>query len=123
MGLTVDLKIRTQLAFEGLEYDEDYHDQAYMLVHSVSITHNLVSMAKAAGIYYQLWRPFEVGAEYAQDLIQPLRDGLEKLKAAPNHYKQYNPANQWGDYNVFVSSVHAYLTACEYYPFAKIFIS
>jgi hypothetical protein len=94
-------------AEEGLVYHDD-------------ITHNLNDMAKAAGIYKHLWRPDEVGVKLAADLIEPLRIGLEKLKADPEKYKQYNPDNGWGDYEDLVEFVENYLEACERYPQAAV---
>ena len=87
------------------------------------ITHNLNRMAEEAGIYKELWRPEELGFTKAGQLVQPLRDGLEKLKSQPDSFKAFNPPNGWGDYDGLVSFVASYLRACEENPNAIIRVS
>lgn len=81
-----------------------------------NITHNLGKMAEAAGIYKHLWYPEELGIKHAKELIEPLREGLEKLKNNPDYYKKFNSPNGWGKYENFVRFVEKYLIACEEYP-------
>lgn len=109
-----------------------------------NITHNLNTMADAAGIYEALWRPYELHKDYrsdktyayqeyrqfeedhpmyARDIIDKLKEGLEKLKAAPDEYKIYNPSNGWGEYSNLVSFVEEYLEACINHPDARIHAS
>lgn len=88
-----------------------------------NITHNLGPMAKEAGIYQHLWRPEELGITTAQELIEPLTEGLAKLKADPAHYNQFNAANGWGLYEHFVPFVEGYLEACKENPDAVIEVS
>lgn len=88
-----------------------------------NITHNLNRMADAAGIYQHLWRPEELGIRKAGELIEPLTTGLSKLKSSPDHYKQFNPKNGWGDYAGFVDWVERYLTACKEFPDGNISVS
>lgn len=92
-------------------------------VYSDNITHNLTEMASHANLYLALWRPEEDGFKQAADLIEPLTEGLERLKAAPEKYKQYNPENGWGDYDGLLTFVENYLGACRQYPNAKIEVS
>ena len=99
----------------GMETEED--DDA---VFSYNITHNLTKMANAAGIYQHLWRPEEIGITKAEQLIEPLKKGLEALKGNPDHFKQYNPTNGWGTYQDLVDFVCAYLDACRKYPDAYV---
>lgn len=117
-------------------------------VFSANITHNLNAMAAAAGIYEALWRPEEMLAPEAakilhdaervrghhsvealairaelptakaSDLITPLREGLQKLRADPDHYRTFEPENKWGTYDVFVPWIERYLAACEEHPTA-----
>lgn len=89
-------------------------------VFSDNITHNLVEMAKAAGIYMHLWRPHEIGITRAKELIAPLEEGLRKLKENPQEYSKYNSSNGWGMYENFVPFVERCLDACRKYPNAKI---
>jgi hypothetical protein len=85
-----------------------------------NITHNLGRMAEAAGIYKHCWRPEEIGILKASQLIQPLEDGLQKLKSDPDAFKVYNASNGWGLYEHFVPWVEEYLKACKEYPDANV---
>lgn len=91
--------------------------------YSANITHNLGKMADAAGIYYHLWRPEEIGVTTARELIEPLREGLKKLRDDPAKYEKYNASNGWGLYKNFVPFVERYLAACEEYPEALVSVS
>lgn len=92
-------------------------------VFSRNITHNLGKMADAAGVYYALWRPDEIGITKASQLVEPLTKGLAILRANPNEYRKYNPSNGWGNYEGLVAFVVAYLSACEEYPDAEVSVS
>lgn len=85
-----------------------------------NITSNLGQMARAAGIYAVCWRPQEIGITLARQLIEPLRQGLDALRANPELFRRYNPTNGWGDYEGLVAFVDAYLAACLIYPEAKV---
>ena len=85
-----------------------------------NITHNLGEMADKAGIYKACWRPEEIGAEIAKDIIPLLEEGLAKLKAEPGYFQQFDSPNGWGMYKHFVPWVEEYLAACKKYPSAKI---
>lgn len=89
-------------------------------VYTANITHNLGRMATEAGIYYELWRPEEIGLTKAEQLIPRLQQGLNKLNANPDTYRQYNPENGWGTYEGLVDFVRKYLAACEMYPNADV---
>ena len=88
-----------------------------------NITHNLNRMADKAGIYRCLWRPEEIGATTASQIIEPLRIGLEKLKNDRERFEQLNPENRWGSYASFVPWIEKYLAACEEFPDATIRVS
>jgi len=92
-------------------------------VYSANVTHNLRKMADAAGLYDIVWRPDEHGITTASQLIEPLRAGIERLKADPEHYQQFNPNNGWGSYNHFIVWLEQYLTACEEHPNAFVTVS
>lgn len=99
--------------------ENDDGDEVYW----ANITHNLNRMANAAGIYRTLWRPEEIGAVKARDLIEPMREGLRKLKKDPSRYERYNAPNGWGLYEHFVPWVEKYLAACEQNPDANVKVS
>lgn len=92
-------------------------------VYDANITHNLNKMADAAGIYMHLWRPDEIGITKAYELIAPLIAGLEKLKADPDHFEQFNAPNGWGMCKHFVPFVEKYLAACIENPDADVRVS
>ena len=89
-------------------------------VFEYNITHNLGAMAEAAGIYQHLWRPEEINITRARQLVEPLREGLTRLRANPDAFRAHNPPNGWGSYSELVTFVEAYLDACECYPEAVV---
>jgi hypothetical protein len=89
-------------------------------VFSSNITHNMVPMAEAAGIYEILWRPDEAGVKYAHELVLPLRKGLSILKRSPKRFERMNPANGWGSYTSFVRWLEEYIRACEEHPLSTV---
>lgn len=88
-----------------------------------NITHNLNKMASEAGIYEACWRPEEIGATKASDIIPILEKGFEDMKARPEYYKQFDSPNGWGLYVNFLPWVENYLNACREYPDAIIEVS
>lgn len=92
-------------------------------VSSHNITHNLGKMAGEAGIYQALWRPEEIGCKKAADIVPLLTEGLAKLKADPEHYKQFDSPNGWGLYIHFVPFVERVLDDCRTYPDAELEVS
>lgn len=89
-------------------------------VYSANITHNLNAMAEAAGIYRELWRPDDLEAGSAGDIIPALRRGLEWLRANETEARKHDAPNGWGMYEHFVPFVEQYLAACETNPRAKV---
>jgi hypothetical protein len=92
-------------------------------VYSANITHNLNTMAEAAGIYECLWRPEEIGITLAAQLIDPLLSGLRELQDHEERFLPLNPPNGWGDYEGLVKFVEKYLLACIKYPEATVEVS
>ena len=88
-----------------------------------NITHNLGKMATKAEIYNVLWRPKDIYAERAKDIIDQLSEGLRCLKEFPDYFKGFNSPNGWGLYEHFVPFVENYLEACKKHPKALIGVS
>jgi len=88
-----------------------------------NITHNLNTMAEAAGIYQALWRPEELNATTAEQLIAPLTEGLKLLRAEPEKFKAFDAKNGWGTYEQFIPWVVQYLEACKEHPLATVKVS
>lgn len=87
-------------------------------VFSANITHNLGKMASECGLYEPLWGP-EKGTR-AWALVAPLIAGIERLKSDPARFKQFNPANGWGDYDTLLKFAEETLTACKENPDAEV---
>ena len=92
-------------------------------VYSANITHNLNKMATACDLYMPLWDPDKIGITKAGQLIEPLKAGIAALKADPDKFKAYNPANGWGDYYALLRFAQDYLAACEANPDGTIEVS
>ena len=67
-----------------------------------------------------LWRPEEIGIDTAEQLIEPLAEGIRKLLANPKQMRTYNASNGWGMYEHFVPFVQEYLAACTEHPTARV---
>lgn len=92
-------------------------------VFSINITHNLNTMAQAAGIYQILWRPEELGYTHASQCVVELKEGLLWLIENKEEAEKLNPSNGWGSYGRFVPSVLTILMACQENPNATLYIS
>jgi hypothetical protein len=93
-------------------------------VYEANITHNMGRMAGECGqLYEALWRPEEIEATRAADLIAPLCDGLAILNSDHKRLQEFNPANGWGNYDLLVEFTANYLAACERWPEAEVRVS
>ena len=100
----------------GHAHTREVHEELY----GRNITGNLSTMAKEAGIYTHLWYPEDLLIVFAKQLIGPLRRGLIKLQADPEHFKQFDAPNGWGTYENFLPLVENVLSACEDNPEARV---
>jgi len=124
MSLDVYLKgpakpVPCECSYCGDEHTREDRDEFYQ----DNVTHNMTDMARAADLYKCCWRPEEIGITKAEQLIEPLRQGIERLKAEPERFKQFNPSNGWGDYDGFVAWLERYLAACIEYSDADVGVS
>lgn len=92
-------------------------------VFDANLTHNLGRMAAEAGIYVALWRPEDIPASTAGQLVPLLRDGLATLLREPERFTALNPENGWGSYEGLVRVATEYLAACEANPDAEVSVS
>lgn len=111
MGLDVDLV---------LDSGEGVKRPSRIVVHTSAITHNLTDMAQWAGIYEVCWKPEEVGATRARNIISVLEEGLVYLIRNQYEAQVYEAENGWGTYKDFVRWVTEYLFACRDNPEAWI---
>ena len=112
------------------EWDKRFPDREPVMcttegneVYEANITHNLNTMAEAAGIYEHLWHPEKLGITKAEELIDPLVKGWTLLRKDPEKFKALNTANGWGDYDGLVQFFRDYLQACISYPDARVTVS
>lgn len=92
-------------------------------VYSANITHNLNTMADAAGIYKHLWHPEDVGVKTASDLIEPLEKAIQEMRDNPEKFKRFDARNGWGTYDDFVPWLERLLCECKIHPNASITVS
>ena len=107
---------REPVAFVNPEEETD-------VLYHANITGNLGRMASEVDLYDTMWQPERCGAKFARDLIPSLASGLENLKRQPEHFKQFNPENGWGDYDGLVRFIEEYLFACISHPDATVEVS
>lgn len=91
-------------------------------VYDANITHNLSPMARQVGskFYKSVWRPEEIKASLAKEIVVVLTEGLVELLLHRDYYKQFNPDNGWGTYEQLCDFVYSYIKACNKYPDAII---
>lgn len=89
-------------------------------VFNTNITHNLNTMAKAAGLYEPMWRPDESGWSTGAQLIDQLTGGVAELLAHPGKYRRLNPSNGWGTYDGLLATASEFMSACRKYPSARV---
>lgn len=92
-------------------------------VYDGNVTHNLGKMAEAAGIYKALWRPEEIGATTAAEIIEALDVGVRLMREDPAKFRKYDIPNGWGLYEHFLPFVEEVLAACRKHPTATISVS
>jgi hypothetical protein len=92
-------------------------------VFNYNITHNLYQMAKEAGISEHLWDPNGIGIKTAEQLIEPIANGLALLESDPQRFKKFNSENGWGTYEGLVKMLRLYLEACKENPDAEVSVS
>lgn len=102
--------------FEESEYESDN-------VYEANITHNMGLMAGECGAYDVVWQPEKNGIVIGHQLIQPLTEAIARLKSDPEHFKQFNPVNKWGNYEALLLFLENYLEACTQYPDALVEVS
>jgi len=87
-------------------------------LHSQNITHNLGRMAEELRIYTILWGHKPVAN--ASKLIEPLTQAIERMKADPDKYRQFDASNGWGTYDDFLPWLIELRNNCENYPDASV---
>ena len=120
MGLDIDLIGEEK---ETVCYACNQKHKEKETLFNTNITHNLGEMAREAGIYKALWRPEEIDAKIAKDIIDIVESGLIDLKAGQNTSGNLTVQTGGGTYKHFVPFVEEYLKALKEYPDAEIEIS
>lgn len=112
---------KLQAMKDTLEQLEAEYDDSKLFSHN--ITHNLNTMAEAAGLYDVLWNPESKGITTASQLIPFLEKGIKELIANPDKYKAFNPPNNYGNYDNLVDFCKTVLQNCRENPDAVIEVS
>jgi hypothetical protein len=92
-------------------------------VFDTTITHNLVPMAEAAGLYECLWHPDRLGIKQAGQLRPYLNGGIRELEKDPDKFVAMEPENGWGTYEGFLSTLKVLLLACYKHDEARVVVS
>lgn len=116
MSLDFDLYRKKYTTYDKVNFQEEKEE-----VFSANITHNLAAMADEAGLYECLWNPVENGYTKAGQLIDPINNGLKRLKKEPGFYKKFDSPNGWGTYDNLLGFAEECLVACMENPDAFIF--
>lgn len=88
-----------------------------------NITHNLAPMANKAGLYEFMWDVLESGLDLPKYVGPYLKEGLRKLRANPDYFRQLEGVGVGDSYEDLVAFVEKYIAACEEYPDAAISVS
>jgi hypothetical protein len=91
-----------------------------MTVWELNVTHNLVPMARALGVYEAIWCPEDIGCSQAWGILPMLRDAYHTLRADREDYRSYEPGNGWGTVEGMLDVLSEYLRACAQWPHAAI---
>lgn len=86
---------------------------------SKNITHNLIEMFEAAGIYDALYMS---EGKTASNVLPKLKSALIDMKARPEFYKQFDSPNGWGLYVNAVPWLEDLIAGLEISPKAKIHV-
>jgi hypothetical protein len=96
-------------------------------VYGGNITHNLGKMAaqvklwpSGLTLYEVLWHPEKHNLTHAKDIAEMLDESYNILLVDPQHYRQFNPENGWGNYDNLCDFVYKYRSACWDNPDAEI---
>lgn len=122
-GATVELSLeeaREQWPDRADEIQE--HETETNEVYTANITHNLGEMARAVSedFYRALWRPEELKATQAMDILKILRGGIQVMETRSRELKKLNPENGWGTFDQLLTFARNYENACREWPTAKI---
>lgn len=137
MSLDVTLKITYHVSYDGGKTLEEREEEVY----GANITHNLGEMAKRAGLYEALWRPYMLKEDYvttedygkeleyeanveirAKEILPVIEKGLEDMKLRPEYFKKFDSPNGWGLYDNFIPWIEKYAEACKEFPEAIVYV-
>ena len=90
-------------------------------VFSMSITDNLITMAKEAGFYEQLWHLSNVRT--CEDLLPYIEQGLAELESNPIKYEKFSAKNGRGTYTQFIEWLQDLIEKLKIEPKAELYTS
>lgn len=137
MSLDVRLTRKYHVSYDGGKTLEEKEEEVYW----ANITHNLGEMAKRAGLYEALWRPYMLKEDYvptedygkeleyevsveirAKEILPVIENGLEDMKLRPEYFKKFDSPNGWGLYDNFIPWIEKYAEACKEFPEAIVYV-
>lgn len=89
-------------------------------IYRAGITHNLVPIATACGLYAPLWRPEEMFIKEAGGLPPLIVKGLATMIEDREALLELQPENGWGTYNGLARFAFEYMMACLDNPEAEV---
>jgi len=81
------------------------------------VTHNVAPMWSKAGVYEALYKS---EGKRAGDLLDVLQRGIAAMRADPDGFKQLNPPNGWGNYDLALQFLEEWEALCRKHPDARI---
>jgi hypothetical protein len=80
-------------------------------------THNLVPMARLAGLYEVMWgSEDELRYDTADKCIEPLKRGIKYMEGHEDECDKLTPENGFGSYELLLFRARTFLEACEDNP-------
>ena len=125
-GATIELTVEQARERWPAKADEiEEHEIETNELYTANITHNLGEMARAVSeqFYQALWRPEDLKATQAMDLLKILRGGIQIMETRSRELRKLNPENGWGNFDQLLAFARKYENACREYPTAKIEVS
>ena len=97
----------------GHEHWREEHE----VFHTENITHNLIPMFAAAGLYKILWHGDHL---VAGEQVAALEAGLRDMERRPDHYRRIESPDGWGRYTNAVPWLRRVIAACRAHPEATL---
>lgn len=85
--------------------------QGHDRVFDRNYTYNIAKIAKEAGFSVN-----DFDGKNGAEIVAILDPAIERMNKNPDHFRQFNPPNGWGDFDSFVGLLEILLAHCHEYP-------